>query len=263
MDRLGREIQGDLGEQARIRTLGGNAHAYNLNQLTTRLNSPLLDLATKKSFESVKVFDNPKKYVGHLCDLQAKENWASSRQIGLVNKAAKAVLQAAGELQQKGVLPKGLTTRSSHGTVVKAIREKTIIAVPDDHVRPARRYLLKHIKENPEVYGLKPGDRKAIAAKFKALKGRFQGCGRNYSEILNEAVSETNRLLGLGRKPSAVGKPGRPFARQAPPATPRPHPAPGPSGGKPSPAPPGASTAPRLLAPLPRSGGPGPGLGPH
>ncbi len=223
MDRMGRQIQGDLGEQARIQKLGGKA--FNMNRLTKGENAPLVDLATDKSFESVKVYDKPQKYAAHLCDLQAGDKWASSKQIGLLNKAAKAVVNAAAELKAKGFLPKGLTTRSGHEAVKTNIRDKAVVAVPDDHVKPARRALLKSIKESPEPWGVKPGDRKAMAARYHALKGRIQGCGRNYGDILAEAVAKTKGML-QGAKSSAAGKAGG-FARPAPPASPPGHAAPG------------------------------------
>jgi hypothetical protein len=283
-NRLGRQIQGDLGEQSRIKALGGKA--FNLNRLTKGANAPLVDLATDKSFESVKVYDSPKKYVGHLCDLQATDKWASSKQIGLLNKAAKALLQAAKDGQLK--LPKGLTTRSNHDSVKNNLREKTVIAVPNDHVGPARRALLQHIKENPEVWGVKPGDRKGIAQRFKGLKGRIQGCGRNYGDMLKEAIAETNRRLQGGKssaagKQSAPAKPNGPYARPQPKATPpgqastakpsgqaalrpassRPSPSrpsvPGPVSSKPSPTPShGAAKPPGPAAPGPASGTPSP-----
>lgn len=242
MDRMGRQIQGDLGEQARIQKLGGKA--FNMNRLTKGENSPLVDLATDKSFESVKVFDNPKKYAAHLCDLQASDKWASSKQIGLLNKAAKAVLNGAAELKAKGCLPKGLTTRSGPEAVKTNIRDKGVVAVPDDHVRPARRALLKSIKESPEPYGVKPGDRKGMAARFQALKGRIQGCGRNYGDMLAEAAAKTKGML-QGAKGSAAGKAAG-FARPAPPASPPGHAAPGH----------GTATPPGHSAPGPAPGAP-------
>jgi len=274
-NRLGRQIQGDLGEQSRIKALGGKA--FNLNRLTKGANAPLVDLATDKSFESVKVYDKPKKYVGHLCDLQATDKWASSKQIGLLNKAAKVVSEAARNGHLK--LPKGLTTKSSHEAVKNNLREKTVIAVPDDHVGPARRYLLQHIKENPEVWGVKPGDRKAIANRFKGLKNRIQGCGRSYGDILQETVAETNRRLQAGKpstagkppgKPPAAGKPNGPYARPQPAATapgpasaakPAGQAAPAPASGRPSASPPGPASAakpPGPAAPASAAGRPAP-----
>jgi hypothetical protein len=284
-NRLGRQIQGDLGEQSRIKALGGKA--FNLNRLSKGANAPLVDLATDKSFESVKVYDSPKKYAGHLCDLQATDKWASSKQIGLLNKAAKALLQAAKDGQLK--LPKGLTTRSSHDSVKNNLREKTVIAVPNDHVGPARRSLLNHIKENPELWGVKPGDRKGIAQRFKGLKGRIQGCGRNYGDMLKEAIAETNRRLqgsksSTAGKQSAAPKPNGPYARPQPKATPpgqtsatKPSgpAAPRPASSRPSATPPGQASATKPSGPVapgpasstpsptppPGPGGIGPGLG--
>lgn len=215
--RLGRMIQGDLGEQARVVKLGGNA--MNVNQFTQAENAPLIDLATKTRFESVKVFDNPKKYVVHLCDLQSRDDWASSRQLGLLDKSARMVMKIAPDLASKGCLPKGLSIRSGLTQVKSFIRNSTAVVVPDDHVRPARRYLLTHIKDNAPVYGVQAGDRKGIVERFKELKDRVQGCGRTYADIVKDATLQTQRAL-KAVQPAKTVTPQGGYARPQPKATP-------------------------------------------
>ncbi len=215
--RLGRMIQGDLGEQARVAKLGGNA--TNVNQFTQADNAPLIDLATKARFESVKVFNNVKKYVVHLCDLQSGNDWASSRQLGLLDKSARMVMKIAPDLAAKGCLPKGLSSRSGLQQVKSFIRDTTAVVVPDDHVRPARRHLLTHIKDNAPVYGVQAGDRKGIVQRFKELRDRVQGCGRTYADIVRDATLQTQRAL-KGSQPSQAVKPQRGYSRPQPTATP-------------------------------------------
>jgi hypothetical protein len=137
--------------------------AVDLNQYgryTTAKNFPLLDNASDRTFQSVKVKgvpppnssadkplrpDGPQKYVREYEKLLDQN---------LTANAAKEIAKYRSEIQEAGAWPKDLPKDASPSDIAHFVRERAELAVPDDHVSAVREAIGADARQLPQNYGL-------------------------------------------------------------------------------------------------------------
>ena len=200
--RTGIEAQGDLGEAAHVDRLEkSGASPVNLNVASERNNFPLVDVASKEGFDSVKGYGDAQAAVDHLLELQAPPDWASSKTLAARAQAAKAIVAIREKLQASGAWPDALERKAGAEKIGRHLADKGRVAVPEDKVQEAQGLLEKEVGESPGPWGVdaKATDfAKAVAQRVGELKARIVGCGATAAELVEHAEQSVRPSPGAG-----------------------------------------------------------------
>jgi hypothetical protein len=208
MARMGIQTQGDLAENARLQQHARqNVPAVNLNAHSRSNNFVLYDVSTREGFESVKAYADYKQVLDHLAELQASQEWASSKQIAQRNAVAKQLLANAESLKE--AWPKNLPTNASHAEVVEYGRNNALIVTCDDTAQQAKAALPDHIRDNAPIWDLDPHSQtfEADVQRVAEQQGRrIVGCGMTSVEIMERTLESVRQQNASGWQPKVVSE---------------------------------------------------------